>query len=139
MTIGEPYNKGYRKNQLTGSYGNFKSTEVKSDGLRYPSDVVYFKTAESEGKVYHPTQKPIELGRYLVKTYTNKGELVLDNTAGSGSFLISTALEKRKFIGIELNQETPLHKKDNIDLIKITKKRVKKYLPKLKIRVYDNS
>src|SRR3989344_519380 len=46
MTPGDPYNKGYRKNQLTGSYGDFKAVQVKSDGERFPSDVVYFKTAE---------------------------------------------------------------------------------------------
>jgi len=47
MTAGEPYNKGFRKDQLTGSYGDFKTIEVKSDGERYPTDVIYFKTAES--------------------------------------------------------------------------------------------
>lgn len=139
MSVGEPYNKGHRKNQLTGSYGDFNSTEVKSDGQRYPSDVIYFKTAESEGEVFHPTQKPIELGRYLVRTYTNKGELVLDNTFGSGSFLVASALEGRKFVGIELNKETILHKKKKINLIEITRQRFEKLLPKLKITVYGKS
>lgn len=138
MSVGEPYNKGYRKNQLTGSYGDFGSTEVKSDGQRYPSDVIYFKTAESEGEVFHPTQKPVELGQYLIRTYTNKGELVLDNTFGSGSFLIASALEDRKFVGIELNQETVLHKNKKVDLIKITEKRIKQALPELKINIYAN-
>lgn len=137
MSVGEPYNKGHRKNQLTGSYGDFSSTEVKSNGQRYPSDVVYFKTAESEGKVFHPTQKPVELGRYLIKTYTNKGELVLDNTSGSGSFLVASALEGRKFIGIELNQETALHKKKRVDLIDITKRRISEAVPTLKTKIYD--
>ncbi len=75
MSFGEPYNKGYRKDQLTGSYGDFKTVEVKSNGERYPSDVIYFKTAESEGKVYHPTQKPVDLGRYLIRTFTNSSYL----------------------------------------------------------------
>lgn len=136
MGVGEPYNKGHRKNQLTGSYGDFSSTEVKSDGQRYPSDVIYFKTAESEGEVFHPTQKPVELGQYLIRTYTNKGELVLDNTFGSGSFLVASALEGRNFVGIELNQETALHKKKKVDLIAITKKRIKEVAPKLKVKIY---
>ena len=136
MGVGEPYNKGHRKNQLTGSYGDFSSTEVKSDGQRYPSDVIYFKTAESEGEVFHPTQKPVELGQYLIRTYTNKGELVLDNTFGSGSFLVASALEGRNFVGIELNQETALHKKKKVDLIAITKKRIKEAAPKLKVKIY---
>lgn len=139
MTLGEPYNKGNRKNQQTGSYGEFSSTEVKSNGQRYPSDVVYFKTAESEGNIFHPTQKPISLGRYLIKTYTNKGELILDNTSGSGSFLIAAALEDRKFVGIELNKETLLHKKKSIDLIEITKNRILTLLPQSKIKIYDQS
>lgn len=81
MTKGVPYDKGVRKDQYTGSYGDFKPRHVKSNGERYPNDIlffeerftddyVYIKTAESEGKVYHPTQKPIELGRYLIRTFT---------------------------------------------------------------------
>jgi site-specific DNA-methyltransferase (adenine-specific) len=143
MTIGEEYDKGFRKDQYTGSYGDFKPRHVKSDGKRYPSDVVlydndspfdidspvetavYFKTAESEGKVYHPTQKPVELGRYLVRTYTNKGDIVLDNACGSGSFLLSALLEGRRFIGIEKNENAQLHKVHETDYIKICKDRIK--------------
>ena len=125
MTYGEPYNKGFRKDQFTGSYGDFKTVEVKSNGERYPTDVVYFKTAESEGEVYHPTQKPVELGRYLIRTFTKEGEVVLDNTCGSGSFLVSAVLEGRKFIGIEKNQDVYLFKKHKVDYIEVSKKRIK--------------
>ncbi len=125
MTYGEPYNKGFRKDQLTGSYGDFKTVEVKSNGERYPTDVVYFKTAESEGEVFHPTQKPIELGRYLVRTFTKEGDIVLDNTCGSGSFLVSAVLEGRKFIGIEKNEEVYLFKKHKVDYVEISRKRTK--------------
>ncbi len=125
MSNGIPYNKGTRKNQLSGSYGNFDPVVVKSDGQRYPLDIVYFKTAESEGPVYHPTQKPVELARYLIRTYTNKGDIVLDNTCGSGSFLVAAVLEKRSFIGIEKNEETVLHKEKEIDLIEICNSRIK--------------
>lgn len=120
------------KNQLTGSYGDFNSVEVKSDGLRYPTDVVYYKTAESEGKVFHPTQKPVELGRYLIKTFTKTGDIVLDNTCGSGSFLVAAILEKRRFIGIEKNQETFLHKKQRVNYIEICKERIEKARKELK-------
>ena len=61
MTDGKPYDKGIRKNQQTGSYGDFKPAHIKSNGERYPTDVIYFKTAESEGKVFHSTQKPVAL------------------------------------------------------------------------------
>ncbi len=104
MTEGEPYDKGIRKNQLTGSYGEFNPVHVKSEGKRYPTDVVYFKTAESEGKVYHSTQKPVELLEYLIKTYTIEGELVLDNCMGSGSTGVACINTNRNFIGIELDE-----------------------------------
>lgn len=127
MSEGESYNKGTRKSQLTGSYGDFAPVEVKSDGKRYPTDIIYFKTAESEGEVYHPTQKPIELGRYLIKTYTNPGDVVLDNTSGSGSFLVAAMLEGRDFIGIELNEDSKQFKEEDVDFIEVTKERLKEH------------
>ena len=139
MSEGEPYDKGVRKDQLSGSYGDFKPRHVKSDGQRYPNDVlnldlhpsywdnffarlydgipqdgldalrrpdnpdtvvtqagidcqqevIYYKTAELEGTVHHTTQKPVRLGQYLIRTYTDPGAVVLDNTCGSGSFLMA--------------------------------------------------
>ncbi|MDD4602099.1 MAG: site-specific DNA-methyltransferase [Negativicutes bacterium] len=124
MTIGEPYNKGVRKNQLSGSYGDFNPVHVFSEGERYPTDIVYFKTAESEGKVWHPTQKPIALGRYLIRTYTNPGDLVLDNAFGSGTFLVSALLEGRNFVGIEKNEDVHLFKREAIDYIQVAKGRL---------------
>jgi DNA modification methylase len=139
MTVGESYDKGIRKNQYTGSYGDFKPRHVKSNGSRYPNDVVcfeeqniddfvYFKTAESEGNVYHPTQKPIELGRYLIRTFTNPGNVVLDNACGSGSFLLSAILEQRNYIGIEKNEDVLLHKVKPMDYIKICNDRINEIL-----------
>ena len=87
MTKGEPYDKGVRKNQLSGSYGDFQPVHVASDGDRYPTDIVYIKTAECEGEVVHPTQKPIELGRYFIRTYSNPGDVILDNQLGRVSNL----------------------------------------------------
>ncbi len=124
MTVGEPYDKGVRKDQLSGSYGDFEPVHVKSNGDRYPTDIIYFKTAESEGTVYHPTQKPVELGRYLVRTYSNPGDIILDNTCGSGSFLVSALLEGRNFIGIEKNEDVKLFKKEDVDYIDVSKKRL---------------
>jgi len=124
MRSGEAYNKGTRKDQLTGSYGDFKPVEVKSDGQRYPIDLVYFKTAESEGEVFHPTQKPVELGRYLIRTYTKEEDIILDNTCGSGSFLVAAVLENRRFIGIEKNHGVHRFKDKEIDYIEVCNKRV---------------
>ncbi len=124
MQPGEPYDKGVRKNQLTGSYGDFRPSHVKSEGGRYPTDVVDFKTSESEGRVWHPTQKPVELGRYLIRTYTEPGDVVLDNAFGSGSFLVAAAMEKRRCIGIEMNSGIVEFKKEKIDLINVAEKRL---------------
>lgn len=138
MTQGESYDKGIRKDQYTGSYGDFKPRHVHSNGSRYPNDIVcyeepiddfiYCKTAESEGKVYHPTQKPVELGRYLIRTYSNPGDIILDNACGSGSFLLAAALEHRNYIGIEKNQDTLLHKVKAIDYIQVCNNRLSKIL-----------
>ena len=146
MSKGEAYDKGFRKDQLTGSYGDFKSNHVKSNGKRYPTDViayeeqsvddyVYIKTAESEGTVYHPTQKPIELGRYLIKTFTKPGDIVLDNACGSGSFLISALLENRNFIGIEKNEDVMLHKVDVTDYIEVCVNRIEETIKEIE---FDN-
>ena len=118
MTEGEPYDKGVRKNQLTGSYGDFNPVHVKSEGMRYPTDVVYFKTAESEGKVYHPTQKPAALFEYLIKTYTDEGEIVLDNCIGSGTTAVACLNTNRNFIGFELDE----------GYWKIANERIEKYM-----------
>ncbi len=125
MIKGEPYDKGFRKNQLSGSYGDFLPVHVKSNGDRYPTDVIYFKTAESEGRVVHATQKPVELGRYLIRTYSNEGDVVLDNTSGSGSFLVAAMLEGRNFIGIEKNKDVELFKGEIVDYIALTENRLR--------------
>lgn len=122
----EPYNKGFRKEQLTWSYWDFSSTEVKSDWSRYPNDLVYFKTAESEWPVFHPTQKPVELWRYLIRTYTNPWDIILDNTCGSWSFLVAAVLEWRNFIWIEKNDKSELFKKEKIDYINVCEQRILK-------------
>ena len=136
MSSGKPYDKGIRKDQLSGSYGDFLPHHVKSEGSRYPNDVIYFKTAESEPEktVWHPTQKPVDLGRYLVRTYTNPGDLVLDNACGSGSFLVAAALEGRRFIGIERNEEVHLFKDKRIDYIEVARSRLAAHGCRVSIR-----
>jgi DNA modification methylase len=92
---------------------------------------VYIKTAESEGQVHHPTQKPVALGRYLIRTYTNPGDVVLDNACGSGSFLLAALLEGRKFIGIEKNENVLLHKVQATDYIRVSIDRIANVLKEL--------
>ena len=105
MTKGEAYNKGVRKEQTDNDvYGQFNQVEVKSEGSRFPRSVQYFKTAESEGG-FHKTQKPVALLEYLIKTYTNEGETVLDFTAGSFSTGVAALNTNRKFLGIEMEEK----------------------------------
>jgi DNA modification methylase len=100
-----PYDKG-KAHRPTDVYGSQVATLVKNEsGLRYPRTVQYFKTAESEGKVFHPTQKPLALMEYLVKTYSNPGDVVLDNAMGSGTTGVAAIKNNRRFIGIELEKE----------------------------------
>lgn len=105
MVQGKVYNKGIRKKQTTNDvYGNFLQTKVESkDGLRYPRNVLYYKTAETEGQTYHKTQKPIALLEYLIRTYTDEGDVVLDNCMGSGSTGVACLNTNRKFVGIEID------------------------------------
>ena len=100
-----PYNKG-TAHRPTEVYGKQKEVTVKNDtGERYPRTVQYFKTAESEGKVYHPTQKPVSLFQYLIETYSNEGDVVLDTCLGAGTTALAALKSNRNFVGIELDEE----------------------------------
>jgi hypothetical protein len=106
MTEGTAYNKGIRKEQTENDvYGKFEQVEVKSEGLRYPRSVQYFKTAESEGKTFHKTQKPIDLCRYIIETYSKENDNVLDFTMGSGTSGVVFKELNRNYIGIEKDNE----------------------------------
>lgn len=84
------------------NYGNFKNNVAKSDGKRLPTTVLKFNRVECPK---HPSQKPTELLEWLVKTYTNENDIVLDNCMGVGSTGIVCVNTKPKFIGIELEDE----------------------------------
>lgn len=84
--------------------GNYQPRESK-DGSRFPIDIVKFSNDISSSKRTHPTQKPVALLEYFIKTYTNEGMTVLDNTMGSGSTGVAAKQLKRDFIGIELDKE----------------------------------
>lgn len=75
--------------------------------LKNPTDYLKFPAVvgNSKERTKHPTQKPVKLLEYLIKTYTNEGELVLDNTMGSGSTGVACVNTKRDFIGMELEQD----------------------------------
>jgi DNA modification methylase len=82
--------------------GAFKSKEYKQEFTNYPKQQIEFGNT---GKTVHPTQKPVALLEYLVQTYTNEGDTVLDFTMGSGSTGVACVNTGRNFIGIELDEK----------------------------------
>lgn len=101
MTEGKLRKKmGLKESEITGGNSFCKETY---NNLYYPQSVQEFSIANLRRGRLHPTQKPVELLEYLIKTYTNKGETVLDNCMGSGSTGIACKHTNRNFIGIELD------------------------------------
>lgn len=102
MTIGKPYISGRgNSGEITG---NVVKTQTKNNGTRYPRSIQKFSTDKSKVSL-HPTQKPVTLLEYLIKTYTNENDIVLDNCMGSGSTGVACVNTNRNFIGIELSEE----------------------------------
>lgn len=98
---GKPYNKGAHRHGSDVIDSGMKGANIVNEtGDRSPRSVLYFRTAESEGK-FHPTQKPVALMEYLIRTYTNEGDTVLDNCAGSFTTGVACLNTGRNFIGIE--------------------------------------
>lgn len=117
MRLGfKPYEKrdnyGYASSNYSQMRGGIKR---QSAGKRFPIDVIKFSNGDHSNMV-HPTQKPVDLLEYLIKTYTDEGMTVLDNTMGSGSTGVAATNLNRNFIGMELNE----------DYFNIAKKRILK-------------
>ncbi len=100
FTKGKPYKKFVSAKVSTQNYGDSVSYHAENDGKRYPRDIFSFQTVQD----IHAQQKPVDLLEYLIKTYTNEGELVLDATMGSGSTGVACVNTGRKFIGFEKEQ-----------------------------------
>ena len=79
----------------------FKSSEQYENDMLLPRSIIYFHRDAEIGGTSHPTQKPVELFAYLIKTYTNEGEIVLDNVAGSGTTGVAAKMLGRNYILIE--------------------------------------
>lgn len=117
MVKGKPYKTTHGKG--TKNYGSQVKTKYESDGMRYPQDLIIIEGDErgTVGRI-HPTQKPIVLMEYLIKTYTNERDTVLDFTAGSFTTAIACLNMRRNFVGIELDR----------DYFEIGKERIEKHL-----------
>ena len=108
-TKGKPsHTKGtaiFTKGETNNNYGSYKPKDVDvNDDMKYPTSIIQFQKPHPSVSV-HPTQKPVELLEYLIRTYSNEGDTVLDNTMGSGSTGVACMNTGRNFIGIELGKE----------------------------------
>ena len=104
MRTGKPYNdkRSGERAKINGNehkFGYKNNFDIQNKGVRYPLSVIKIQKYNIKGE--HPTQKPVALFEYLIKTYTNEGEIVLDNCIGSGTTAIAAHNTGRKFIGIE--------------------------------------
>ena len=113
MKKGKLCSKGNSAKQR-GCYGNYNAVRTVND-IYYPQSILNFAGC-ANSELLHPTQKPVPLLEYLIKTYTNEGETVLDNCMGSGSTGTACVNTNRNFIGIELDE----------DYFNIAKKRINK-------------
>ena len=100
--------------QQSDNYGEQRDFIQVDDGLRYPKRIQYFNNNFTQ-KQQHPTQKPVELMEYLIKTYTNENETVLDFTMGSGSTGVACVNTNRNFVGIEQDEKYFNIAKDRIN------------------------
>ena len=108
FTYKKPYARlNGSKNALNkGCYGKTKDSynTINKEGKRYPLRTLNFKSDSQRFGSLHPTQKPVELMEYLIKTYTNENETVLDFTMGSGTTGVAAKNLNRNFIGIEQDE-----------------------------------
>ena len=100
------HSRGHGKQQNTNNcYGKFSGVESSIIDFKYPSTIIKFPKGHSKEDWLHGTAKPVNLLRWLIRTYSNEGDLVLDNFVGSGSTVIAAIKEKRDWIGIELSEK----------------------------------
>ena len=105
MTIGKKWKRG-GKNTTKSRALDIDMKRTYEDDVtdrKYPKSIQTFSNADNTNRV-HPTQKPVPLFEYLIKTYTNEGELVLDNCIGSGTTAIAAINTNRNYIGIEKDE-----------------------------------
>ena len=102
METGKAYKwNSQRSGGEASSITQSRQTPIDNNGTRYPTGILHFK----QERGLHPTQKPVALFEYLIKTYTNENETVLDNCMGSGTTAVACINTNRNYIGFELSEE----------------------------------
>jgi site-specific DNA-methyltransferase (adenine-specific) len=108
MEFGKPYTRKRsgksRENNMKYGFAN-STKDIKNYGTRYPNSILNISRDFSAQQQIHPTQKPVALFEYLIKTYTNEGDIVLDNVAGSGTTGVACKNTNRNFILIEQDEK----------------------------------
>ena len=106
----EPHKRNHSKGNMKSPqknrcYGGYVETPTIISDEKFPKSIVSIAKEHKVGYFLHPTQKPVNLISWLIRTYTNEGDLVLDNCMGSGTTAIACIKEKRHFIGYEITNE----------------------------------
>lgn len=105
MVKGKPYKQNRKEESVNGIAPNMKrGWKTESDGMRYPKSIIRVD-GHAQRHVVHPTQKPVALMKWLINTYSNAGDVVLDNCMGSGTTGVACVDTGRKFIGIEQDKK----------------------------------
>ncbi len=102
-TQGKPYTRPAQKKGYEGYHGKKGGFLINADGMRYPTSV--FKIDKIVSRSRHPTEKPVELVEWLLRTYSMEGDLILDPFAGSGTLAIAALRSKRHYICMEWQEE----------------------------------
>lgn len=92
-------------NEKNSCYGKVGRINPAYNDKKHPGSIIRIRAVHCNEGQFHPTQKPVGLLRYLVRTYSNEGDTILDNCIGSGTTAIACIMEKRHFIGFESNKE----------------------------------
>ncbi len=105
MTEGKPYKNQHKAGDTGSNYGeNKKEYSYENEGTRFPRSVLKFESVKTNEQL-HPTQKPVDLFEWLINTYTNENEIVLDNCMGSGTTAIACLNTNRNYIGFEMDKD----------------------------------
>ena len=104
MVKGAMRNKKSYGSKEGSTTGHIAASKDNFNDMYYPKSIVTYSNASQADKI-HPTQKPVDLLRYLIRTYSNEGDTILDNCMGSGTTAVACIKEKRHYIGFELNKD----------------------------------
>lgn len=95
------HSKGKMRKLTNNCYGGFGAVPTKDSDVKHPRSVVRCNKEHVVGSFLHPTQKPVELIRWLIRSYTNEGDTILDNCMGSGTTCVAAIMENRHYVGYE--------------------------------------